>query len=935
MIDILGMTEQSRKSYTVSKWIAVYLFIFAFAINGFTAQDIDKIFKEPPSETRILKIIHNWQDKPEDQDKLIERLKRQGFGGVVCNVSFENYLQSEQKWQAFTRAVKRAKDEGFCLWLYDERGYPSGNAGGLVLKENKEWQAKGLLISQGSTTNGKVEIDVPPGKLVLCLAFPLKNNVVELKNSIDLRGFVKDKRLVWSAPSGQWRVIAICEDKLYDGTHAELNLWEKIPYINLLQPEPTARFIELTHQKYAEKLGTNLGKYFEATFTDEPSLMSVFLREMPWQVLPWSDNLPVEFKKRRGYPIDSALISLVSDTDEIYKKHWYDFWLTVGELVSENFFGQIQKWCAKHNILSGGHLLAEENTVHHVGFYGDFFRCLRRLDAPGIDCLTSIPSEVPYHIARLAASAAELEGKTVVMCETSDHSQVYRPQGDKRPKRIVTEAEIRGTLNRLFVNGINRITSYYSFTGLTDEQLQRLNLWAGRCGYLINNSRHYPDIALVYPAESLWIRFIPSKLWAKDAVEAAKIDSIYRGAMNSMFFLQQDFTIIDSQTLIDGKVKDGTFVYRANKWKVIVLPGLDTLPLKAWENLHNFVKNGGVLICLSNLPENSERDFPSLKVRAITKELFGTDVKGAGVVLKKFNKGLVMFLGSGGDTTLNKVIENILHKDIQIKGDTRVLRITKRQFDGKDLFFIINDSPNQWNGEINFATAKNVECLNPADGSITRNIKPDGIKIALEPYGGIFYAVEKINRAATPIQNQSFNISINERPLQFDKVTFARGEFVNSSMQQLNNAGPGKDKWEATAILTKSNVDTWMFLRFIPSAPISLKGGDFLVFEAQVPPQQSTRNQLLVILKEKDGGEFIAETGHFLNDTNAMKVYVPFSKFNFAGWSKDADGILDLDKVEEIRIGWGGYTGSEGEKISFTVSAPAIGAFDYKKLQTD
>ena len=32
-------------------------------------------------------------------------------------------------------------------------------------------------------------------------------------------------------------------------------------------------------------------------------------------------------------------------------------WNTVGELVSENYFGQIQTWCREHNVLSGGHLL--------------------------------------------------------------------------------------------------------------------------------------------------------------------------------------------------------------------------------------------------------------------------------------------------------------------------------------------------------------------------------------------------------------------------------------------------------------------------------------------------------------------------------------------------------------------------------------------------
>jgi len=66
----------------------------------------------PPAESRILKIIHSWPDDPGAQDALIRSLARQGFGGVVCNVSFTEYLESEARWKALGRAVEEAK-KGF------------------------------------------------------------------------------------------------------------------------------------------------------------------------------------------------------------------------------------------------------------------------------------------------------------------------------------------------------------------------------------------------------------------------------------------------------------------------------------------------------------------------------------------------------------------------------------------------------------------------------------------------------------------------------------------------------------------------------------------------------------------------------------------------------------------------------------------------------
>ncbi len=261
---------------------------------------------QPPADARIIKIIHSWPDKPEAQDQLLSRLRAQGFGGVVCNVSFDQYLESEAKWQAFIRGVEETKKAGMAMWLYDERGYPSGNAGGITMREHPEWEAQGLLINDTESKGGAVKLEVPPGKLFLAAAFPVKDGNIELARRRDLAGEVKGGKLEWQAPEGQWRVMAVTEHRLYEGTHAEANLHEHIPYVDLLRPEPTARFLEVTHQAYAKRLGNDLGKYFLGTFTDEPSLMSFFLRAMPYRPLPWAANLPVEFKKRRGYALDAS-----------------------------------------------------------------------------------------------------------------------------------------------------------------------------------------------------------------------------------------------------------------------------------------------------------------------------------------------------------------------------------------------------------------------------------------------------------------------------------------------------------------------------------------------------------------------------------------------------------------------------------------------------
>lgn len=118
---LMSSLIQFRKVVATLAFSTVFISIAPESVAG----DLVAEFANPPSETRILKIIHNWPDAAEAQDGLMRKLNDQGFGGVVCNVSFENYLESESKWLAFTRAIDAAKKDGMTLWLYDEKGYPS------------------------------------------------------------------------------------------------------------------------------------------------------------------------------------------------------------------------------------------------------------------------------------------------------------------------------------------------------------------------------------------------------------------------------------------------------------------------------------------------------------------------------------------------------------------------------------------------------------------------------------------------------------------------------------------------------------------------------------------------------------------------------------------------------------------------------------------
>ena len=883
-------------------------------------------FAHPPPESRILKIIHGWPDGPEAQDALIQRLQRQGFGGVVCNVSFDQYLESDAKWDAFVRAVRAAKQAGLAMWLYDERGYPSGNAGGLVLREHPEWEARGLLVADRECEGGPLELDLPPGQLFLAAAFPLRDGRISLSNRVDLASHARDGKLLWTAPAGRWQVLAITESRLYEGTHAEGNLHQNMPYINLLQPEPTQRFLTLTHQRYAERLGGDLGRYFVATFTDEPSLMSWFLKPMPWRPLPWAPNLPAEFKQRRGYPLDPSVVpALIADAGPQGAKIRHDFWLTVGEMVSTHFFGQIQNRCREWNIPSGGHLLAEEGLVGHVPLYGDFFRCARRLDAPSMDCLTSVPAEVPWFVARLLASAAELEGRRVVMSETSDHSQVWRGPGDNRPKRIVTEGEIRGTCNRLIVSGVNAITSYYSFTDLPDEALRRLNEWVGRCCTALSGGCQVADIALLYPVESLWPRFRPARHLTSDSPAATAIEHTWRAAADSLFAAQRDFTIMDSRALAEAKVDNGALAHGSLRWRVLVLPAADTLPKAAWDNLARFARSGGVVIALGALPANTEHDFPSAEIQALGRELFGPPETGPSVKTHD-GQGACVRLPAGSEGLLPLVLDGLLERDVTVHAARSPIRTAHRRIENQEVYFLINDSAKPWHGAVTLSAVGPGERWDPALPDVVQTNLGPSVSLNLAPHGAALlrYPAARLPQKRRPTGGPLPNLT--QHPVPPVRPDVIKGEFVQAEVApDSTRSAPARPVWRAAASLTKGKVDTFLFLRFQFPIPLPLDGADCLIFDAWVPEGQQTGTQLLVILQEEGGGDFLASTGGLLNAAGHHRLVVPMSRLQLAGWSRDADGELDLKRVSDIRVGWGGYLGAEGERVEFSVALPQVG----------
>jgi hypothetical protein len=189
------------------------------------------------------------------------------------------------------------------------------------------------------------------------------------------------------------------------------------------------------------------------------------------------------------------------------------------------------------------------------------------------------------------------------------------------------------------------------------------------------------------------------------------------------------------------------------------------------------------------------------------------------------------------------------------------------------------------------------------------------VPVRMEPYGAMFFRSATADMPKRLGGEVKAALSMSCTPLpETSKPRVAQGQFVKSVL-----TGDDLSGWDAAATLTKGQVDTFLFLNFTYAQPLDVTTSDGLAIDASVPPGQGTPAELLVFLQMTNGDRFLGGTGHYLNSPGSTRVFVMFSQFRPFGATS---GQLDLSQVASISLGWGGYLGTAGEQIRFTVKPP-------------
>ena len=481
-----------------------------------------------------------------------------GLGGIIISVAWDNYLQSEKNWKVLIAGIEACKSLGLRVWLYDEKTFPSGKAGGLVLRKDPTLEAQVLTFDAAA-----------PEPFGVRPAFELT--------------------------------------RIGDALMRE--------YINILDDRATRYFLQITHDAYFQRLGRHFGRTIEAVFTDEPNLPAFYNRESGVKnklapmvdpthppvkrlpCIPWCNDLVKEYQKVYGENLLTNRRSIFEGDSPEDRALRQRFWALVADLVTERYFGQIQQWCHSHNIASSGHDLREEFLMHHVPLYGNLLKTLGRMDIPGLDMLTSDPEVAirdGWLTTALPVSAAVLKGNRLVMTELSDYSE---NRSGKTPVGVDT---MQAAAAWQAAWGVTEYVLFYQIDKRTTEEYKAFCDFVGRLNAILREAEAVHNVLLYYPIYDLWAEYKPvTEVFSVESqsLRAQKIVASFMNLCRNLQCNQIRFLLADHELLSSGKVQpDGRLMIGKTKFQVVIIPEDVELPKDAAAVIEQFRKSGGRVV---------------------------------------------------------------------------------------------------------------------------------------------------------------------------------------------------------------------------------------------------------------------------------------------------------------------------------------------------
>ena len=485
-------------------------------------------------------------------------------------------LMSEAWWELFDWFLGEAKRRGVTVSLSD---YTLGVGQGFymdeVLAANPDCIGATLASETMLVSSDQTVATHFPDQLLSVVAYRLENEKIAPDSAIDLRDALNQNRLHWTAPEGDWKIIAV------SARPDPLSLDPMNPKSG---PEVAAAFF----QKFEERAPGEAGKTLDFFFSDE---LDFGIRGRLW-----NDKFAQEFLTRKGYELAPLLPALFEDIGPITAKVRLDYNDVLVSLSEEGFFRPVFEWHERRGMTFG---CDHGGRGQDVTEFGDYFRTQRWTQGPGCD-QPRLGSGVVK--PKVAASIAHLYERPRVWLEG------FYSSGWGTTAEQVADATYKNYAlghNLLSLHGL-----YYSTHGGWWEwappcnhfrmpywpHLQKTLRCVERLSFLMSQGVHQCDVAVMYPVAPVEAGMDGEKA-VKTAFEIG--EALYKNEF--------DFDFMDFESLERAEIIDQRLAVSGERYRALVLPNMRAARFSTVKKAQEFFEAGGIVIALGSLPEASDR----------------------------------------------------------------------------------------------------------------------------------------------------------------------------------------------------------------------------------------------------------------------------------------------------------------------------------------
>ncbi len=701
------------------KKLSAIVFILSFSITAFS-QTLQKGFQSPPNDSRIM--MRWWWFGPAVTKAEIERelktMKDGGIGGVEVQPVYP-LLPDDAK--AGIKNIPYLSDEFLDMLKFTaDKSKELGMRMDLTLGSGWSFGGPNVPIADANTQLKfeKAKIDANTRRVPL----PSMIHVEKLLGAFLLK------------PDKTWEELTnIKEDNVFltaedakKGTEV-LFVVQSRSGMQVKRPSVGGEGYVLDHlgkqavQNYLRTMGDRLYSKFDKTNVP----YSFFCDSLEVYNQDWTDTFLDEFKRRRGYDLRPHLPALLNETANPEIR--YDWGRTITDVFNDNFMIPMQEWGKKNN----SKFRIQGYGIPAASIYSNQWADIS--DGEGAQWKV-------VRAARWASSANHIFGRNVTSSETWTwlHSPAFRAT----PLDMKAEADIH------FLQGINQLIGHgWAYTPpqveypgwrfyAAGEYSERNPWWIvmpdlakylQRMSWLMRQGEQKNDVALYMPDADVYSEFTTNHVH----LITSDREKVGNDLMPSLFEAGYNLDFFDDDVLNKfGKVEKESLSLGQSKHKVVVLPGIERIPLASLRKIKQFADTGGIVIATrrtpSKVPGFKATEAEQTELKSIISSLFN----GSNPRLKLVEK----------DADAGAVLKSILQPDAEFSNGKDFGFVHRKTADS-DIYFVANTSNVKKNIEIKFrSTAPSVEIWNSMDGTSTAaNVKTqakDSTSVVLnfEPY---------------------------------------------------------------------------------------------------------------------------------------------------------------------------------------------------------